>query len=269
MQLPILVRLFASAVAVALLVLEVGSAAYGADPTYPTGTFTVDRTSTYALAPDGDVLGSDPVVVTRRDVMDDTTAPDDIQIVLDPNDGASGSFLWSAPYCPGDTCSLGFSRVGTFTPHALLTDEDGHTTIVDLPQVTVIRDLTAPSVHLTKPRPRVRHRISAWRVLHGTVSDRGIGVRAVSAGVTQKRHGRWYVYSDYDHRWHKGLRSEAATWRGAGDFLETQLVGAHGWRTPRIPGLTRGTLVVRISADDNTGNFTPMRVVHRVRLTRR
>ena len=128
MQLPILVRLFASAVAVALLVLEVGSAAYGADPTYPTGTFTVDRTSTYALAPDGDVLGSEPVVVTRRDVMDDTTAPDDIQIVLDPNDGASGSFLWSAPYCPGDTCSLGFSRVGTFTPHALLTDEDGHTT---------------------------------------------------------------------------------------------------------------------------------------------
>ena len=145
MQLPILVRLFASAVAVALLVLEVGSAAYGADPTYPTGTFTVDRTSTYALAPDGDVLGSESVTVTRRDVMDDTTAPDDIQIVLDPNDGASGSFLWSAPYCPGDTCSLGFSRVGTFTPHALLTDEDGHTTIVDLPQVTVIRDLTAPA----------------------------------------------------------------------------------------------------------------------------
>ena len=270
MQLPTVVRLYAAAVAVALLPLEVGSAAYGADPTYPTGTFTLDRTFTYASAPDGDVLGSQPpVVVTRHEVTDDTTAPDDIQIVLDPNDGASGSFLWSAPYCPGDTCSLGFSRVGTFTPHALLTDEDGHTTIVDLPQVTVIRDLTAPVVRLTKPRPRLRHRISAWRVLRGTVSDRQIGVRSVSAGVTQKRHGRWFVYSDYDHRWHKGLRSEAATWRGAGDFLETELVGAHGWRTPRIPGLTRGRLVVRISADDKTLNFAPMRVAARVRLTRR
>ncbi|WP_027860239.1 hypothetical protein [Marmoricola sp. URHB0036] len=269
MQLPILARLIASASAVALLLTGVGSAAHGADPTYPTGTFTVDRTSTYALAPDGDVLGSEPVVVTRHEIIDDTTAPDDIQVVLDPNDGASGSFLWSAPYCPGDTCSLGFSRVGTFTPHALLTDQDGHTSIVGLPQVTVIRDLTAPVVRLTKPRPRLRHRISAWRVLHGTVSDRQIGVWSVHAGLTQKRHGRWYCYSDYDHRWHKGLRSEAATWRGAGDYLETELVGANGWRTPRIPGLTRGRLVVRITADDRTNNFTPMRVVHRGRLTRR
>ena len=53
MHVPALVRLLASVIAVALLVLEVGPAAYGADPTYPTGTFTLDRNTTYALHPTG------------------------------------------------------------------------------------------------------------------------------------------------------------------------------------------------------------------------
>ena len=266
-------RALAVATVSSLLVLEAGAGASAAepDPTYPTGTFTLDRTSTYAFQPDGDILGTSPaVVVTRSAVTDDETTPDYIQVVMYPGDGSDPQD-WNPQWCPGATCQLQFYRLGTFTPKVSLTDGDGNTTTVSLPAVTVRRDSFAPVVRLTKPRPRLRHRVSAWRVLRGTAVDRGVGVRVILATVMQKRRGRWYSYTDIDQRWRKGLRTEAATYKKFTPQSHTTPATEDGarWHTPRIRGLTRGPLVVRVYADDGNINISRTRVVARVRLTRR
>ena len=78
-------RALAVATVSSLLVLEAGAGATAAepDPTYPTGTFTLDRTSTYLVNFDGVYRGTDPaVVVTRGDVTDDETPAADLVINL-------------------------------------------------------------------------------------------------------------------------------------------------------------------------------------------
>lgn len=259
-------RLVATGTVAALLVLDAGAAAFAADPTYPTGTFTLERTSAYIhYNPYDDALPIAFINVRRSNLSDDETAPADIVTALDPGDGGA---LRS---CTTDLCSFVYSGPGTFTPKARLTDEDGNTNVITLPQVRILEDLTAPTSRVTAPKPRLRNKRSAWRIIRGTASDTGVGVNWVKVIVLQKRHGWWYLYTPFQQKkWRKGLRTEAATNEKfhpvGGDTIAT---GPNSWRTPRIKRLTRGPIVVRLWAADLNENSSRPSIAARSRITRR
>jgi hypothetical protein len=260
-------RTIVSVTASAGLMLGVAGPTSAADPAYPTGTFRLDRTSTFLFY--NPIDDSDPyasVTVSRSDLHDDATSAADLVTEVDPGDGR-GPHRWS---CSADACTISWTSTGTFTPQARLTDEDGHTTIYTLPQVTVLPDHTAPTARLTQPRHQLRHRKAGWRVIRGHASDSGIGLNFVKVIVLQKRHGWWYFYKPYQHTWRKGLRTEAATNRKFGPpGGDAALLPGHAWRSPRTIGLTRGPIVVRVWAEDLNGNDFGAKVLARGRITRR
>jgi hypothetical protein len=265
----ILRRLVGAATITALLTLDAATAASAADPANPSGTFTLSQTSAYIYF---NLLDSDPpmaaIGVRRRDLSDDETPAADIVTELDPGDG-SAPRPWS---CSSDACMFFYSSAGTFTPRVRLIDEDGHTTVITLPQVRILQDLTPPTASVTAPKPRLRKKLSSWRVIRGTAADPGIGVvNFVRVVVLQKRHGWWYIHNPFEQKkWRKGLRSEAATYQrfhpGGGEAI---LTGRHTWRSQRIPGLTRGPIVVRLWAGDVNMNTSNAPVAARGRITRR
>lgn len=272
-------RVLAVVVAGALVALDAAAPSYAAEPGHPTGTFTLDRTTAHLRVVDGDQNRpyGEEFRITPSNVTDDETAPDDLVMEVSRGDGSG--FRPAAFPCPdeGWDCVLTYRQPGTFTPQVRLTDEDANSTTINLPTVRVLRDTTAPVVRLLRPRPRLLHRISAWRVIHGTVVERGVGGVYLTVEVLQKRRGRWYFLQAFDNgtetiqrRWVRGLRTEAATFNrfhphsGLG-----YLVGGERWRTQWITGLTRGRLVVRVFATDYNMRETGYPRLASVRLTRR
>ncbi|MET0837839.1 MAG: hypothetical protein ABWY19_03595, partial [Marmoricola sp.] len=132
------------------------------------------------------------------------------------------------------------------------------------------------------------HRVSAWRVIRGTVYDAGVGgnfrpgepdgILSVDVALLQKRRARWWFYdyvrnpatNRYQWRWVKGLSTEAGTFtRFRPRGIEAPVVTGIRWRTPWIQGLTRGTLVVRVEARDFNFIVTNYRKYAWVGLNRR
>ncbi len=270
-------RVLAVVVAGALVALEVAAPSYAAEPGHPTGTFTLDRTTAHLRVVDGDQnrpYGED-FRITPSGVTDDETAPEDL--VLEVSRGDGSGFTPAAFPCPNQGCVLTYRQPGTFTPQVRLTDEDANSTTINLPTVRVLRDTAAPFVRLIQPRPRLRHRISAWRVIRGTVVDQGVGTVELRVEVLQKRRGRWYFLQQYNgsdpntiyRRWVRGLRTEAATFNRFDPYSALALFVGTNWRTVRIKGLTRGPLVVRVFAIDGNMRGTDFRKYASVRLTRR
>ena len=270
-------RGLSATVAGALLVLEAAMPAMAAEPGHPSGTFTLDRTIAYLRVIDGDQSRpyGEGFRITPHDVTDDETAPEDLVLEVSRGDGSG---FTEVPFpCTPQQCTITYDEPGSFSPHVRLTDEDGNVTNVDLPTIRVIRDTTAPVVRLTLPRPRARHRVSAWHVIRGTAID-GVGTASVDVEVLQKRRGRWYYLQQFygkqtdtlSRRWVRGLPTEAATFAQRRPRSNiTQLVGRDRWRTLWITGLTRGPLVVRVRAMDANFWETPYRKHAWVRLTRR
>ncbi len=265
-------RVLAVTVAGALLVLEAATPAHAAEPGSPTGTFTLNRTLAYLHVIDGeqDRPYGERFRITASNLSDDKTAPEDL--VLEKSRGDGSGFVPAAFPCSPDgfECSLTYTEPGTFTPQVRLTDEDGNSTTIDLPIVTVRRDLTPPVVHVIKPARKKLHRVSAWRRVRGTVFDQGVGgnfregepdgILSVKVALLQQRRARWWCYSfvmtnprtGQGHwAWLKGLQTEAATFAKCRPFgIEAPVVTGIQWRTPWIKGLTRGPLVVRVNAVD-------------------
>lgn len=270
-------RVVAAVVAGVLMTPLAASPSYAAEPGFPTATFTLDRTTAYIEVIDGEQDRPIPQTfkITPHNVTDDVTAADDLVLELSRGDGSG--FVATAFPCPGGTCTIEYDQPGTFTPQARLTDEDAHSTTINLPTVRVFRDTTDPVVRVIKPPKRKLHRISAWRVIRGTAVDRGVGVVRLDVAILQKRRGAWYYLEEYyveatdtvRRHWVRGLRTEAATFSryhprsGSG-----HLVG-NRWRTAWIRGLTRGPLVVRVDAMDANFFQTSYRKYAWVRLTRR
>ena len=273
-------RVLAMVMVGALLVLEAATPSYAAEPGHPTGTFTLDRTTAYLRVIDGDQ--DQPVGETFRitpsGVSDDETAPEDLVFEVSLGDG--GGFTERPFPCSAENraCLMTYDQPGTFSPQARLTDQDGQSTTFALPAVRVLRDTTPPVVRVTRPRPRLLHRVSAWRVIRGTAIDQGVGTANVDVEVLQKRRTRWWCYDlvpDSDgqgahRRWVRGLRTEAATFAKCQPHSHIATLVGNRWRTAWIKGLTRGTLVVRVNAMD--ANFWQPKGAPRyawVRLTRR
>ncbi|MFL6061307.1 MAG: hypothetical protein ACJ72E_08755 [Marmoricola sp.] len=253
-------RTLTTALAAVALVAASGPPASAApDPTYPTGTFTLSGTGGWMYPVDiGDLAWRTSLV--EHDVADDTTPADQVTRVFYSGNGTSEPFTPASLQRNGGALDVEYGTPGTFYPSVHLTDADGHTTVVPLPAVTVLRDEVAPRVHLTLPRARDRNRISAWRVVRGVARDTGGETSPERAWpevyVLQRRHGYWYNYDFDTRRWHR--RTVAL------DYSMSRSFGERGapypdssgrWHTRTIRGLTGGRLVVHVDVGDGSYNY--------------
>jgi hypothetical protein len=245
-----------------------GSAAFTAkriDFTAPTGRFAfVSPTTAWTNGAESAVF-----FLRQQQLSDNVTRTRRIDVEVDPGDG-TGPVAWAdgADFEDAGVFDLAYRRAGTFHPTVLVTDAAGNTRTIALPTVTVRFDGVAPRITITAPAAARRHHVGAWQVLRGTAADPGSGQLFFVVAVWQQRQHRWYAYSFDTGRWQKGQRSLSATLESTpvGPMFQTAS-GPRSWRTPRIHGLTRGALHVRVFASDAAGNEVEVR--HTERLTRR
>jgi hypothetical protein len=264
----------AGAVTAALLsgaVLVPASAA--PDPEAPTGTFAFTATTRYLHDYRSDV--QDPYAhfeLRAVAISDDETAPENVVVKIDDGSGDAHPIVWGNTSVP---LTVTYDDDGTYAPKAILSDQDHHTTVIDLPELTVLIDHTPPQVTFARPGKSMIHRMAGWRVLHGTVVDAGYGENGVYYQLMQRRHGRWYYFDDNSRwqpkgklRWLRGRPTLAATKKLVDNFNANHDNPPNTWRTPRIPGLTRGPIVFCLQGVDGNLNETTKRCATG-RITRR
>lgn len=278
-----------------LLALVVGTAlmlgtstavvqAAGPEPTYPTGSFKLERTSQYIQN-----NGWDPetasVGLTRLSVSDDVTPATDVVVRLYsgsdiasstngrvlPPETATTSLRWGGGFDWEDIPA--YTLAGTYHPFVTLTDGDGHTTRIDLPTVTLLDDRTPPVVTLRLPKEGHRKAITSWHRITGTTVDAGIDNPATNRDVypsarvlvLQKRRGYWYEYRCYtpdprnERDWCKRKKTLTASLARRQLGLVTKPVGRTGWRTEYIRGLTKDPLVIVYTGADSNANFAKVK----------
>jgi len=202
----------------------------------PTGAFSLSPATGWAR--------STRVTLTQTSIGDNVTPPGSIRRVVDWKDG-SGAVTWTT----GTTTSHVYTRAGSYAPTETLTDQAGNHATVTAATVTVRTDTSRPTVGLS--RPGARTSVAAWRVLKGRVGDRGSGLSWVHVRVVEKRGGVWYADRPASHTWVKsGSRAAALHKSRVGRAV---LVGTGRWSLV-LPGLRKGTLVVRVIAADRAGN---------------
>ena len=216
-----------------------GSVTPPPDTRAPTGTFGV--------TPSVGWTRYTGVVLTQTGLADDVSAAGAIRRSVDWKDGR-GPVAWPA----GTTTSHAYVAPGSYSPTVTLTDQAGNSAVVATGPVTIRTDVTAPTAGLA--RPVHRSSAAAWRTLTGRAGDAGTGVSFVHLRVVEKRGSAWYVYRPASHTWAKAPSRAAALRRShAGRAV---LVGAGGRWTFALPGVRRGTLVVRVVAGDHVRNTT-------------
>jgi hypothetical protein len=101
-------------------------------------------------------------------------------------------------------------------------------------------------------RPGHRSSATAWRVLKGHATDgAGTGLATVRVRAIERRGTVWYAYRARTHSWVRaGSRAAALRRSGAGRAV---IAGSTQW-SYRLPGVRRGSLVVRLVARDKVGN---------------
>lgn len=224
------------------------------DTTAPAGRFRLDRTSAYL---ESDLLSEDVEAASFQITQTALDAGATRKVLA--GDGTPAK-AWTR----GTGFTLTYTRVGTFTPHVLLTDEFANTRDIALPAVHVLDDSVAPTIRITTPaRPG---RIASWRRIHGTATDAGTGVAMVGVFVMEKRGATWWAY-DFDKRaWLKGTTSRRQTEAKTEASAAMASPAASGaWRSPAVRGIQKGTLLVQAVAFDNEFNIAVAHPVgHRV-----
>lgn len=222
------------------------------DTAAPDGSFIAGQTKAWAKLT--------PVTVTQVGVLtDDVSLPQYIKRTVDWKDGTA-----KAAWTSGATAKHVYAAAGSFAPTVTLTDESGKTTVKTLPAVTVKADTVAPRANLIKPRLR-RTAIRSWVRLHGRGTDvNGTGVRNVRVRIIENRAGVWYAYRAGTHSWVKAGRQARALKMSRPALVHPQ----KGVWTYRLPGLRKGTLLVKVWGTDMVGNVsTPL--TYKQLLTRR
>ncbi|QWZ06426.1 PKD domain-containing protein [Nocardioides panacis] len=201
-------------------------------------------TGSFAVTPSVGWTRYTGVVLSQTGLADDATAVGAIRRSVDWKDG-HGPVAWPA----GTTTSHAYTAPGSYAPTVTLTDQAGNSAVVATGQVTIRTDGTAPSAGLV--RPAHRSSAAAWRTLTGRVADAGTGVSFVHVRVVEKRGNAWYAYRPATHSWVKAPSKAAALRKSrAGAAV---LSGSGRW-TFTLPGVRRGTLVVRVVAGDHVRN---------------
>jgi len=208
------------------------------DTAPPTGSFTVSTASAWA--------SWTKVSLTQVTVNDNLSAGDTVARVVDWKDGSAPQ-LWSQ----GSSATHVFTKAGTFKPVLTLTDEGGNAAEVPVPSAVVVTvDTVKPVIKLTPPKTRKAY-VASWRTLTGRASDAQTGVRSVALRAIEKRGTSWYAYKAGTRTW-----VQAATKAGAWHKATAAGVkpAASGTWSIRVAKLTKGTLIYRARAFDNTAN---------------
>ena len=218
-----------------------------ADTTAPEGRYKVSPASAYIVpdfAADSDLYEDAAFRVTQISADSDVAS----RRVL-AGDGTP-AHAWNGR----GAFTLRYVQAGTFTPHVLIADRYGNTRDIALSAVHVLSDRIPPRIKVT--RPAKPGHASSWRVIHGTATDRGSGIRMVMVFVAERRDGVWWTYNFRSKHWTKGARSFMKTMLKTSTRPQT-ITGpkTHHWRTKRVKGLTQGTLRIFAFAADGAENF--------------
>jgi hypothetical protein len=234
------------------------------DTTGPTGTFHLNRTSSYmtlnfidaVLHPSARPTAS--FVITQDTLGDDSTPASSVTRTV--NNGHGTIKTWSV----GQLFTISYTDAGTYTPTVTLTDVYGNQTVVELPTVHVYSDTTAPVVRI-KPPTTYPYRVSSWRYIRGVASDGNSGVQVVLAFVAERRRGIWYTYDFTSRRWLRGYANLTRTLNTSNaDAALMHVSSAHTWHTPFIRNLLPGPLHVEAYAIDNANNYAQARSINRI-----
>jgi 5'-nucleotidase len=114
--------------------------------------------------------------------------------------------------------------------------------------VQVTADTYAPVVSLAVPHKPAD--ASSWRVVAGTVSDKGLGAAQVRVTLIQERSGKWHFYDGA--KWVKASSQADAAAR-AKVLTDTPLPLFGVWGIG-VNGVGKGTLKVSYTAVDRAGN---------------
>ncbi len=139
-------------------------------------------------------------------------------------------------------------------------DETGASTTEVIGTINVVLDDSNPKAKLTKPKKK--NRVSSWKTLKGTASDKGSGVACVFTAVFQKRGSKWYYYNG--KTWKKGSPKNEKTLQKAYRCVKPSK-GKWSWK---LNGLKKGTLQIAYHATDKVGNQPVFADVVTAKLTR-
>jgi hypothetical protein len=222
------------------------------DTQAPAGAFRVSTASAWA--------SWSKVTLQQVTVSDDVSLPTKIDKEVNWGDGTP-----TQDWPQGAAASHVYTKAGTFTPKVTLTDEAGNpSNPVATNPVVVKVDSAAPVLRLKPPATRKKS-VRSWRVLKGTATDAGVGVRNVSVKAIEKRATGWYAYKAGTRTWVKAA-TKARAWAKA-TLASVKPTAAGAWSV-QLSKLTKGTLLYKARAYDNRGNASGW-VAKKAVLTRR
>jgi 5'-nucleotidase len=146
-----------------------------------------------------------------------------------------------------------YAKPGGYSVSVRLTAPDGQTEARAVGRVTVKKDTWAPKVSVKTPKQASK--VSSWKTIQGTFSDRGIGRGWVGMWLVQQRGKSWYGYR-YNAGKKKGTWVKAKDEEAAFDKSSVvEAVPAKGkWRI-KVTGLKVGVLHFFYDALDGNYNY--------------
>ncbi|MEU4562037.1 hypothetical protein AB0F72_26940 [Actinoplanes sp. NPDC023936] len=141
---------------------------------------------------------------------------------------------------------------GKVTLKVQLFNKYGATSWINVGTTNVLKDSWKPKVTVTKPKKA--NRISSWKTVKGTVSDKGSGVRFV--GVTVVRittSGKYYCLTP-KKKW-KRYTTEAQLLKHCANGKNVAKVSKGKWSLKVPAGVTKGKIVVLPWVYDYANNY--------------
>ncbi|CUR55171.1 exported hypothetical protein [metagenome] len=212
------------------------------DTQAPTGTFSTTPASAW--------MSYTKVAVTQLGLADDLSPAPQITRSVEWGDGNV------TPWTSGTTLSHVYTVAGSYSPTVVLVDEAGNTGHVVASGVTVTQDSLAPALRLRVPATKKAY-VASWKVIKGTATDTGTGVKQVRLKAIEKRGATYYSYKAATKRWVKAGTTKSAAWRKA-TFVIAVPAATGAWKA-NLKGLKLGTLSISVTARDKVNNTSPAR----------
>ena len=211
------------------------------DKTAPTGKFSTGPSTVWA--------GVTAVNLTQTALHDDFSPASYVLRWINWGDGSP-----VAPWTESVTATHVYADGGAYTPKVILKDEAGNTSEVDAEAVKVTADTVKPVVTIKAPGQAVADEVGSWKRLAGQATDtKGSGVAGVAVRAIEKRGASWYFYKATTKTWAKA-GTKAKAWKRA-KAVAGKLDTKGAW-VARLAGLRKGTLVLKATATDASGNVS-------------
>ncbi len=222
----------------------------------PTASIVPDRTSGYLVYDQTSSKLSARFLLTMSELSMPVA---DVTRTVDAGDGSPAKQWTTGAYV------LTYTKPGTYTPTVTLTDKNNssNTTEITVTPIRVLTDSGKPTVTITKPKKPGK--AASWKRIGGTATDSATKVEFVGLMAVQKRKDTWHVYDFAKRTWRAGtsaLNKTINKTKAEPLYMVPDAKG--GWRTPKIKGLTGGTLYVATIAFDSGLNMGRKQMTRKV-----